>query len=102
MKKITISLVLFGLILCHEAKGIPVIRVAGTLDSKINSHILANIIGQNKELPEELQRSFQNASCLTVEDLSESPEAKGAPWNTASIYKIKSKCEKGIEKNYFL
>jgi hypothetical protein len=102
MKKITILLVLVGLSLCHEAKGIPVIRVFGVLDSKINSHVLANIIGQNKELPKVLQRSFQNASCLTVRDLSESPEVKGAPWNTESIYKIKSKCETGTEKNYFL
>lgn len=102
MKKITIRLVLVGLSLCHEAKGIPVIRVSGVLDSKINGDVLASIIGQNKGLPEVLQRSFKKASCLTVRDLAGSLEAQGAPWNTASIYKIKSKCEEGIEKNYFL
>ena len=102
MKKITIRLVLIGLSLCHEAKGIPVIRVSGVLDPKIDSEVLASIIGQNKELPEVLRRSFQRASCLTVRDLSKSHEAMGAPWNTESIYKIKSRCEEGIEKNYFL
>jgi hypothetical protein len=111
MKKIIICLLLLGTILGGEAAGggearkevsaIPQIRLKSG-DYTIDGNFFARVIGQNKELPEKLRNRFKDASCLTVRNLAGTLAAKVAPYNTDGIYEIKSTCEKGKEKSYFL
>ena len=96
MKKFILNLMFFGQVLCL----IPIVDI-GNADN-INNTLLAIKIGDNVELPPKVRSNFSNASCLVVIDLSDSDQAKGAPWNSAKLYQIKSTCNKDKVKEYIL